>query len=281
MGGPPIDPLPVECLACGEIIKVRVKEFRELTAICSACGARMVKEAIKFNDKGSLHYCSMWKIQYYFDFVENIGFDDDDVTDEDYDEVCSIGEFCEMIQKFGGCTDRAEEASMKDGTIAKIAHTVDWERIKSMSLEQISEYERIERTAADRFVGEMFDIGYDLYLTRKCLSVHADTILNDERVFPKENHELFSCNQAAMEAYIGQTLINVYGGSWIGVFSDKSPGGNFYTSKLKIGEYEYKPSHYLGYRLSNGEESEGSFRSHIECVFKEIESAIIPSEEKH
>ncbi len=272
MGGIPMDPHTVTCLSCGEKSKVRVKILHALTATCDACGKRLVKEGIRFNDQGSKQHYDAWKIVYFFDLIYDIGFDDENVTDEDYETVNTISELCELIKKYGGQVDKVKDASMKHGVIAKIAHAVDWERIKDIPLIKINENERIERITADRFVGEMFDAGYDLYYTKDSILENVDSILNDERIFPPEHKELSSCNVAALGAYIGQSLIRLYGGSWLGMFSDTSPGANFYTSKIKIGEYEYNPSRYLGYRLSNGEEREGSFRSHIERIFIKIES---------
>jgi hypothetical protein len=75
--------------------------------------------------------------------------------------------------------------------------------------------------------------------------------------------------EAALEAYVGETLRRVYDGIWQGEFRDDNPGPNFYCSWVEFGSYRYFPSHFIGYRISNGP-GEGTFAEHLQRIVPRI-----------
>lgn len=68
-----------------------------------------------------------------------------------------------------------------------------------------------------------------------------------------------------LSAYIGETLIKLYGGKWIGSFSKpENPfGDNYYMSELIIKNYKFNPSHFILYRLEHGEKETGTFYKYL------------------
>ena len=79
--------------------------------------------------------------------------------------------------------------------------------------------------------------------------------------------------QAGLGAYIGETLRRLYGGEWQGFFDSRDPLPNGYLSFVRFAAYQFCPSAFIAYRLSNGEESEGPFREYLEKVVFRIEQA--------
>ncbi len=71
--------------------------------------------------------------------------------------------------------------------------------------------------------------------------------------------------EAGLEAYVGEVLRVLFDGECKGDFRADNPGPNFYCSWLVFGEYIYRPSHFLGYRISNGEIT-GTFAQHLAQV---------------
>jgi HEAT repeat protein len=69
--------------------------------------------------------------------------------------------------------------------------------------------------------------------------------------------------EISLTAYIGETIKRLYGGRWAGPFDKSFSGGNFYTFSLMIGKYEFFPSHFVDYYLTNGKESEGMFYDYL------------------
>jgi len=76
-------------------------------------------------------------------------------------------------------------------------------------------------------------------------------------------------NEAALCAYVGETLRRHFGGTWGGDFFPSSNADNFYTCFVDFGNYRYWPSHFVSYRLSNWPQ-EGTFARYLEKVLPKI-----------
>lgn len=77
-------------------------------------------------------------------------------------------------------------------------------------------------------------------------------------------------SEAALCAYVGETLSRLFNGTWGGDFYPDCPASNFYTSFVDFGDYRYWPSHFIAYRLTNWPQ-EGTFAKHLERVLPSIE----------
>ncbi len=77
-------------------------------------------------------------------------------------------------------------------------------------------------------------------------------------------------SEAALCAYVGETLSRLFNGTWGGDFYADRPADNFYTSFVDFGDYRYWPSHFIAYRLTNWPQ-EGTFAKHLERVLPSIE----------
>ncbi len=110
-------------------------------------------------------------------------------------------------------------------------------------------------------------MSYRLDFSQKSLIEEIDKILDCEvgiEPIHPESWELASM----MAIYIGETLCRIYDGTWQGAFTNKA--GDYYTSWLMFGEYKFAPTHFIQYRISNGKESEGTFKEYFEIVKPEI-----------
>jgi hypothetical protein len=81
--------------------------------------------------------------------------------------------------------------------------------------------------------------------------------------------------EAALGAYVGETLARCCGGNWAGRFRADNPGPNFYSSWVAFGGYKFFPSHYVGYRLASGA-AQGTFASYLERVLPAIRARLDP-----
>lgn len=71
--------------------------------------------------------------------------------------------------------------------------------------------------------------------------------------------------EAELTAYFGETLCRIFNTEWAGSYYGplNRVGANYYTCKITKGEFELYPSHFIGYYLSNGKESEGTFKDYL------------------
>lgn len=112
------------------------------------------------------------------------------------------------------------------------------------------------------FSERMFKYGFKFDFSLKSLEFEIDKLL--EKSSNIELKELESL-EAELTAYIGETLCRLFKGNWNGkYYGPLNPNGdNFYTCKIIVGENEIFPSHFIGYYLSNGKESEGTFYEYL------------------
>ncbi len=128
----------------------------------------------------------------------------------------------------------------------------------------------IELETAELFAKKASRLGFDFDFSIGSLKLEIDRLLDSTEIcFEDTKRECWE-NQSGLEAYIGETLLRLYRGEWQGQFNAKNPAGNYYLSFVQFGAYRYFPSHFLGYRISNGEESEGSFSSYLPKLLNRI-----------
>ena len=123
----------------------------------------------------------------------------------------------------------------------------------------------IERETAIKFSKDMIEIGFDLDFSIDSLSL-IDEILDSNQVCFSDDSKTGWSNQAGLEAYVGETLVRCYSGRWAGEFNAVNPGPNFYCSHISIGDYDHYPSHFLGYRISNGKSYEGTYSEYLKKI---------------
>lgn len=104
------------------------------------------------------------------------------------------------------------------------------------------------------------DKGYILDFSIKSLEDEIDKILENET--PNDWIES-GILESELTAYIGETICQIYDAKWKGEYYSKSSAINFYTCKIEKNGFEFGPSHFVGYYLNNGKESEGSFKEYL------------------
>ncbi|MFZ4929178.1 hypothetical protein [Chryseobacterium sp. Mn2064] len=132
--------------------------------------------------------------------------------------------------------------------------------------ENILEYSTTEPTdpklCAEHFADVMKKKGYNLDFSLKSLEIEVDRILEN---FSKIEDQELNILEEFLTAYVGETLLRIFGGRWIGNFYGplNRKGVNFYTSYMMINDFRCNPNHFIGYYLSNGKESEGTFYEYL------------------
>jgi hypothetical protein len=102
--------------------------------------------------------------------------------------------------------------------------------------------------------------GYNLDFSLKSLENEIDKILENE--IPEDWIESAKLD-SELTAYFGETLCRIFDTTWKGEYFSENSGMNFYTCKIEKNGFEFGPSHFIGYYLSNGKESEGSFKDYL------------------
>ena len=123
--------------------------------------------------------------------------------------------------------------------------------------------------AATAFAEQMRHLGFDLDLSLASLSGEVDRLLRSEH-FNNHDDATQWAAEAKLGAYIGEVLRLAFNGRWDGTYRDDHAGSNIYTSSVWFGEYRYCPHMFLGYRVSNGEHSMGTFAEHIAITLPKI-----------
>ena len=125
---------------------------------------------------------------------------------------------------------------------------------------------------AERFADVMCATGYEFDFSLRSLTESVDLWL-DTSPFASKDPEAW-CEQARLEAYVGESTRRLFNGEWQGSFSEQEAGTNYYLSFVRFGDYLYRPSHYIGYRSANGRDSTGTFAAHFAGKLPLIKSRI-------
>ena len=131
----------------------------------------------------------------------------------------------------------------------------------------------IPAQTAKEFSGQMLEKGYALDFSLNSLKNEIDKIIESPDIKLDGADPDAWRIQYSLEAYIGHTLALLFNGVWKGEFCKDNPGVNFYTSYVEFGKYLYYPSHFIGYRISNGPK-EGLFKDYLERVLPKIKERI-------
>lgn len=137
-------------------------------------------------------------------------------------------------------------------------------------------------TVAEDFAAQQSAAGYPLPFSLASLETQVDRLLvlpifrHGRKGLPTDAEER---NEAALAAYVGETLRRLFGGEWGGSFYPRSQARNYYESFVLFGDFLFNPHLFVGYRLTNGE-GEGSFRSYLRSLLPRIE-ARIPAGDPH
>jgi hypothetical protein len=118
---------------------------------------------------------------------------------------------------------------------------------------------------AIHFADQMNARGYALDFSLKSLFEEIDKLL-ESALFLHHEEPAQWVDEASLEAYIGETLCWLFDGKWQGEFRPDNPGPNFYLSFVMFGEFRFFPSHFIGYRINNGKESQGTFTTYLERI---------------
>lgn len=132
--------------------------------------------------------------------------------------------------------------------------------------ENIQEHSTTEpsdpKTCAKHFADLMEKKGYKLDFSLKSLETEIDRILEK---YSKIEYQELNILEEFLTAYVGETLLHLFGGNWVGDFYGplNRVGINFYTSYMVINDFRFNPNHFIGYYLSNGKKSEGTFYEYL------------------
>jgi hypothetical protein len=119
--------------------------------------------------------------------------------------------------------------------------------------------------SATLFADQMNARGYALDFSLKSLVEEIEKLFESTLFLNHENPAQW-IDEASLEAYIGETLCRLFDGKWQGEFRQDNPGPNFYASFVSFGEFQFYPSHFIAYRISNGKESIGTFTAYLERI---------------
>ena len=113
---------------------------------------------------------------------------------------------------------------------------------------------------AQEFAAQMSKANYNFDFSLESLEKEVDRFLESSLgVSHFSKGEL----ESLLTAYIGETIRQLYQGEWTGEYWYAHPGRNFYLCKVTINEYEFYPSHFIGYYLANGKKSTSSFYHYL------------------
>ncbi|WP_299673461.1 hypothetical protein [uncultured Tenacibaculum sp.] len=102
--------------------------------------------------------------------------------------------------------------------------------------------------------------GYVLDFSIESLENEIDNIL--EKEIPQNWIESAKL-ESELTAYIGETICQLLNANWKGEYYLKNSAMNFYTCKIEKNGFEFRPSHFISYYLSNGKQNEGSFKEYL------------------
>lgn len=115
---------------------------------------------------------------------------------------------------------------------------------------------------AEEFSQLMNNKGFSFDYSLKSLEKEVDKVLEKVAVIDENEKKIL---ERFITAYIGETIIRLYNGTWEGAFygPDNPIGSNFYTARIKIGKFNFYPSHFIEYFISNGKKTEGTFYEYL------------------
>ena len=115
---------------------------------------------------------------------------------------------------------------------------------------------------AELFIQKYSAKGYILDFSVISLETQIDLILENESPKNLAEREIL---EAELTAYFGETICRTFTAKWQGSFSGPlNPNGdNFYLCRIRKDEFEFNPSHFFAYYLSNGKDDTGTFKDYL------------------
>ena len=119
---------------------------------------------------------------------------------------------------------------------------------------------------AELFAQKYSAKGYVLDFSVNSLETNIDLILENE---PPKNLTEREIMEAELTAYFGETICRIFKAEWQGYFTASISGlsdpyiDNYYTCRIKKDEFEFSPSHFFAYYLSNGKDDTGTFKNYL------------------
>lgn len=132
--------------------------------------------------------------------------------------------------------------------------------------------ERVADCFVSRFAVEGFSLRYEIdSLTSDfevILEAHESDLQNGSIEIEGTRFDL----ETGAGCYFGETFRRLFSGHWYGQL-EPSSGANYYTTRIKFGEYLFSPFCWLGYRLANGIE-EGTVADCADAVTPSMRDGI-------
>jgi hypothetical protein len=133
--------------------------------------------------------------------------------------------------------------------------------------------QQLPTRVADRFVAAMADRGIKLRFDIQSLILYFEDALQTHSIreaWMDVDGQPYHLKTGA-GCYFGETLRRPHSGVWVGQLL---PGpGNFYTVRIRFGEYFFEPFCWLSYRLSNGR-SQGTVKQCVDAVLPSMTDGI-------
>ena len=98
------DPFTVECEECGFKSQYPLNSVLKFSVDCKNCGFRLKKCAEIMHDNIKSHNASLWPVHFIFDGFDVFGVDIDDVTDDEFDSINTLQDFCIYVEGKIGCS---------------------------------------------------------------------------------------------------------------------------------------------------------------------------------
>jgi hypothetical protein len=92
------DPFSVECEECGFEDQYPLNNILKFSAVCTSCGFKLNKCAEVMHKNIKSHNASLWPTHFIFEGFEVFNVDIDDVTDDEFDSINTLQDFCFYVE---------------------------------------------------------------------------------------------------------------------------------------------------------------------------------------
>ena len=102
------DPFTVECEKCGFDSQYPLDNVLQFSVDCKSCGFRLEKCAEIMHKNIKSHKTSLWPAHFIFEGFEVFNVDIDNVTDDEFDSINTLRDFCMYVEcKIGSSIKRS------------------------------------------------------------------------------------------------------------------------------------------------------------------------------
>ena len=92
------DPFSVKCEKCGFEAQYPLDNVLKFSVDCIKCGFKLRESAEIMHHNSKLHRTSLWPTHFIFDGFEFFNVDIDDVTDDEFDSINTLQDFCGYVE---------------------------------------------------------------------------------------------------------------------------------------------------------------------------------------